>query len=368
MSSFEPKVIRFSRLLSSLLLGITLQFPPDLFGEELPASQVPQTDTLKPQPVPETPEPAPQEPQPVLLTPQTVPKTATSDSFDYWESSRDYLSGKITSFASYLDRFFGGDRHYQESNESVVQLDLTKLNGYGSDHKIDFAARANLRLPVTEGRLHLLVETDPEKNIITEPTPVTRPVAVPGQVTVPGSVALAVRYAKAKEDVWHFSTDWGIKFPIPPKPFVRTRGSYSIPMGKWRLKAAESVYWFNTLGAGETTQLDLERIISPPLLFRSSSIATWLNDTQNFDLRQDLSVYHTLTDRSALLYQASAIGISNPQYQMTDFVLLVLYRYRMHQQWLFFELSPQLHFPRDRQYQFNPALSMRLEVLFNDSR
>ncbi len=284
------------------------------------------------------------------------------------DAPRDYLSARITRFASYLDRFFGGDRHYQESNESVVQLDLTKLNGYGSDHKIDFAARANLRLPVTEGRLHLLLETDPEKNIIAEPTPVTRPVAVPGQVNVPGSVALAVRYAKAKEDVWHFSTDWGIKFPIPPKPFVRTRGSYSVPLGLWRLKAAESVYWFNTLGAGETTQLDLERIISPPLLFRSSSIATWLNDTQNFDLRQDLSLYHTVTDRSALLYQASVIGVSNPAYTVTDYIVLMLYRYRMHREWLFFEVSPQLHFPKDREYRPSPALSLRLELLFDDSR
>jgi hypothetical protein len=368
MSSYEPKFIRLSSLLSILMLGISLQFPLNLFGEELPASQVPQTDAQVPQPVPETPEPVPQEPQPVLLTPQTAPQTVTSDSFDSWEASRDYLSGKITSFASYLDRFFGGDRHYQESNATLVQLDLTKLNGYGSDHKLDLAVRASLRLPVTEGRLHLLVETDPEKNIITEPTPVTRPVAVPGQAAVPNSVALAVRYAKAEKDVWHFNTDWGIKFPIPPKPFVRTRVSYSTPIGGWRLKAAESVYWFNTLGAGETTQLDLEKIISPPLLFRSSSIVTWLNDKQNFDLRQDLSIYHTLTDRSALLYQASAFGFSNPQYQMTDFVVLMLYRYRMHQEWLFFELSPQLHFPRDRRYQYSPAFSLRLEVLFDDSR
>jgi hypothetical protein len=368
MSCFKSKFIRFTSLLSSLMLGITLQFPLDLFGEELPASQVPQTDTQQPQTAPEAPQTAPESPEPVLLTPQTAPQTATSDSFDSWESSRDYLSGKITSFASYLDRFFGGDRHYQESNESVVQLDLTKLNGYGSDHKIDFAARINLRLPVTEGRLHLLLETDPEKNIITEPTPVTRPIAVPGQAPVPNSVALAVRYAKEKKGVWHFNMDWGIKFPIPPKPFARARASYTIPMGEWRLKAAQSVYWFNTLGAGETTQLDLEHIISPPLMFRSSTVVTWLNDNQNFDLRQDLSLYHTVTDRSALLYQASAIGISNPQYQMTDFILLVLYRYRMHQEWLFFEISPQLHFPRDRQYHYSPAISLRLEALFNDTR
>jgi hypothetical protein len=361
MPSFEPKVIRFSRLLSSLLWSITFLFPLELLGEEL-------TPPLAPQPAAQEPLPVPQEPQPVLLTPQTAPQTAKSDKFDSMEASRDYLSGKITSFASYIDRFFGGDRHYQESNDSVLQMDLTRVAGYGSDYKFDLATRMNLRLPVTEGRLHLLLETDPEKNIITEPTPITSKIAVPGQVAVPGSVALAVRYAKAREDVWHFSTDWGIKFPIPPKPFVRSRGSYSVPLGNWRLKAAESVYWFNTLGAGETTQVDLERIISPPLLFRASSIATWLNDNQNFDLRQDLSLYHTFNDRTAVLYQASVIGVSNPAYAMTDFVVFMVYRYRMHKEWLFFELSPQLHYPKDREYKPSPALSMRLEILFNDSR
>jgi len=360
MSSIARKFIRFPRLLSGLLLGITLQFPPDLFGDELAASQVPQTGTLETQP-------APQKPQPVLLTPETAPKTATSDKFDSMEPSRDYLSGKVTSFASYIDRFFGGDRHFQESNDTVMQLDLSKLNGYGSDHKIDLAARVNLRLPVTEGRLHLLLETDPENNINATPTPGST--VIKNNVVVPRSVAVATRYATAKEDIWHFSTDVGIKFPIPPKPFVRSRGSYSIPLGsQWRLKAEESVYWFNTLGAGETSQLDFERIISPPLLFRASSIVTWLNDKQNFDMRQDFSIYHTVTDRSVLLYQATAIGISNPQYQMTDFVVLTLYRYRMHQEWLFFEISPQLHFPRDRQYHYSPALNIRLEMLFDDSR
>jgi len=59
---------------------------------------------------------------------------------------------------------------------------------------------------------------------------------------------------------------------------------------------------------GETTQLDLERVFSPQLLFRASSNATWLRNKHNFDLRQDLSVYHTLNDRTALLYQLSAIG------------------------------------------------------------
>ncbi len=354
MSISEQTSIWLCRLSSSLLLGITLLFPLKLLGAE---QSVPQTE----QAVPQTAQAVPQ-------TAQAVPQTQQSDRFDSMDAPRDYLSGKIVSFASSIDRFFGGDRHYQESNQSVFQLDLTRVAGFNGNRKFDLAARLNLRLPVTEGRLHLLIETDPEKNITSEPTPAQGQTVLRNQVVAPSSVALAARYETAAANVWHFSTDAGLKFPIPIKPFVRARGSFSAPMGEWRLKAAESVYWFNTIGVGETSQFDLERFISEPALFRATSTATWLNDKQNFDLRQDLSIYHTLNDRTALLYQASVIGVSNPQYQVTDYVVQMLYRYRMHREWLFFELSPQLHFPRVMNYQSSPALSMRLEALFDESR
>ncbi len=282
------------------------------------------------------------------------------------EHARDYLSAKITRFANRMDRFFGGDSHYQESNQSVVQISLAKVAGYGGDRKFDLAARVNLKLPSTEGKLRLLLETDPEKDISANPA--QGRAVLSNEVVVPGSAALAVRYATAEENVWHFSTDAGLKFPIPIKPFVRTRGRYSASLGKWQLKAAESVYWFNTLGVGATTQLDLDHIINDSLLFRSSSNGTWLNDNDNTDLRQDLSIYHTLNDRTALLYQVSAIGVTNPKFEMTDYVALLFCRYRLHQKWLFFEVSPQLHFPRERSFKTSAALSMRLEVLFDESR
>ena len=86
------------------------------------------------------------------------------------------------------------------------------------------------------------------------------------------------------------------------------------------------------------------------------------------DLRQDFSVYHTLDDRTALLYQASVIGVTNPQAQVMDYVVLMLYRRRIHKDWIFLELSPQLHFPRERNYRLSPTLSMRLEMLFEGGK
>jgi hypothetical protein len=284
------------------------------------------------------------------------------------EGSRNYLSGKITNFASLIDRFFGGDRHYQESNPSVVQLDLSRTDGYGGDRRFALAINTNLKLPVTEGRLRLLVETDPERNVLGGQKPVQGNTALNNKVVTPKSVALALRLVTAEEGVWHFSTDGGLKFPIPIEPFVRTRGSYSVPIDEWRLKIAESVYWFNYQGVGSATQLDMERIINPLFLFRASSNVTWSKNNQNYDLRQELSIYHTLDDRTALLYQASAFAATNPAFQISDYVLLVDYRYRMHQKWLYFDVTPQLHFPSLIDYKPAYAISVRLELLFDDSR
>ena len=290
------------------------------------------------------------------------------DPFSYVDEERDYLSSKFVNLTRSLDSFFADDRNYQESNNSLVQLDLVRVAGYGGDRKFVLSGRAKLDLPSTQKRFHLLLETNPDKNVTGEAVQnQTTPV---NKVVAPESYSAAVRYEKAKEQEkpWHLSSDLGVKFQgIHINPFARARGSYAVTVNDWRVKAAETVFWFNTIGAGETTQLDVERILSEPMLFRATSNATWLNDKQNFDLRQDFSVYQNLNERSALLYQASMIGVSNPQWQLNAYVALVQYRYRLHKQWVFLEVSPQVHFPKADNFKVNPALYFRLEMLLDKS-
>lgn len=349
---YEARQGRFCKLVARWSLGIVLFIPLHLLGVEQPAiaqSGVPEIQTIVDSP------------------PQSgIPQTQVIDSFDSMEASRDYLSGKVTSFASYIDRYFGGDRHYQESNSSVIQMNLSRASGYGGSRGLNLDARLNLRLPYTEGRMRLLVETDPVQN--TKYDPAKGPVVLPNQTSAPKGVAVAARITTVEESAWHFHTDAGLKFPLPIKPFVRSALGYAVPLGEWRMTAAESVYWFNGLGVGETTNLNFERILNVQLLFRSSSNVTWLRDTQNLDMRQDWSLFNTLDDRTALVYQLSTFGISNPGYQISDTVLLFDYRYRLHQKWLYLDFSPQLHFPKLNNYQASRSFNVRLEMLLDDTR
>ena len=285
------------------------------------------------------------------------------------DAPRDYLSRKFVGWATSLDRFFGDDRDYQESNKSVIRLALNRVLQKDGDDKLVLSGRAKLHLPKTEEKLHLLLETDPDKDLGQE-APKGSTTVLKNEVATPSSYGAAVRYESKEESHWHYSTDAGIKFRgirSNPNPFVRARGSYEDTMGLWKLKVAESLFWFNSIGEGETTQLDLEYFYSDPILIRATSNATWLVRKKNFDLRQDLSVYQNLNERTAVLYQASVIGVSEPTLQVTEYVLLALYRYRLHRDWVFLEISPQLHFPRDKNFESVPLLNLRLEMLFNES-
>ncbi len=334
--------IRPFKTAACLALGAALLVPLIAFGDELVG------------------------PPPQFVGPP-APPTTTDEALEMLDTSRAYVSGKLVGFVSDIDSFFGDSRHYQEANDSVFQLDTTRVIGYGSEHIPTLALRANVHLPVAEKKLHLIIETNPDKNQVvdpkqTQPQPLNEP-------TTPQSFGAALRFMKEEAERLNFSADAGLKFHgLGATPFVRSRISLAAPVDEWRVKLAETAFWFNTLGVGETTQLDFERPFNDPLLFRATSIATWLHDTQNFDLRQDFTVFHKLDERAAIQYQASVIGVSNPVTRVTDYALMVLYRYRLHQQWIYFEVSPQLHFPQERNYRLSPLLSLRLEMLFDESK
>ena len=304
-------------------------------------------------------------PVPAACEEQSMQQMLQSEIIEPVDISRDYLSEKFVGLAGYVDHFFGDDRNYQESNRSVLQLDLTRAIGRGAERRFILSGKAKLHLPNVEKHLHLVIETNPEQSFTGEQP---QPQAVPGpQSTTPESFAAAARFENAVEQRAYYSADAGIQFQgADTSPFIRGRGRYTLSVDDWLFKPVETLFWYKSTGTGTNTQLDMERRLSESMMFRASTNATWLMKTGSFDLRQDLSVYHTLDERTALRYQASAIGVSQPKLQVTEYILLLLYRYRLHHEWVYAELSPQLHFSQSFNYRITPMLVLRLEVLFDD--
>ncbi len=354
-----------------MVLGIALFFPLASLAEEPPV-KLPPAETL-----------------PVVILPTEAPIAEVPQQSSFTDPILDvpheYVSEKFANLASNVDAFFGSDRNYQESNKSVLQFDLTRVVENAGNNKIVPAFRAKLHLPALQQRLHswqqslhLLLETNPDKNLPgTSAGATTRQNSAPifKEVATPDSYGAALRLENADDSPWRLSADAGLKLVgandvlklnhTSLDPFVRARGRFTKPIGAVQLTLAESVFWYNTIGAGENTQFDVDYSFSEPLLFRATSGATWLHDKQNFDLRQDFSFFHTLDERHSLLYQVGVSGASQPQTDVSEYIALLLYRQRLHRDWIFFELSPQLHYLKVNNYQPNAQLIVRLEILFS---
>lgn len=344
-----------SECLRHSALGFALLLPASAFAEALPSESA--SVTAVPPPI------------------ETQQQSGFMDPII--DLPREYVSGKFVNFISSVDRFFGSNINFQESNKSVIQLDEMVTADHNGVSNVVTSFRAKIHLPNVQmhlkqlqNQIHLLLESNPDR---VQSQSVAGSTAGPQtqapifrEVSTPNSYGVSLRFENDDASLWRLSADGGLKLDnISLRPFVRSRASFAVQAGQTQLKLAESLFWYDTIGAGENTQFDADYRVSESLLFRATSGATWLHDTQNFDLRQDFSYFQTLNENASRLYQASVIGVSQPQTQVSEYVILMLHRQRIHRDWIFLELSPQLHYPRLNNYQLDAQFIVRMEVLFS---
>lgn len=276
--------------------------------------------------------------------------------FDPLNGTRDTLSGGVTLFANWLDNFFGDDRIYEESQNSHLKLNLLHILEEGHQPRYEAQLQGKLTLPNTQQRLKILFESDPEENGDSDNTVVQ---AVESQ-----EQSLGLRYIQHTSDWLRAHTDVGVRFRSGFDTFARFRLRGLFNLGKWQLRAAETLFWRDSIGPGETTRLDFERRFAKNYLFRATSKATWLDETRQFDMGQDFFLIHTLDKHSGIIYRTGLTAVSEPKTHTTGYILSLRYRQQIHRDWLFFEISPKVLYPEEEDFHTRHSLTFKLEVIF----
>ncbi len=294
---------------------------------------------------------------------------------NFIDLDRNYLSDKFLDLASEIDSFFGNERNFTETNKSVLQLDVAQQMGRNGSPVIALSYKAKFILPNAQKRFHLLLESNPDQNLPgTTLAQQQKPkeVSLFKEFSTPDSYGAALRFENKDNSHWRFSADAGIKadggtgiVDISIHQFARSSVSFTTPLNLVQLKLTESFFTFNTTGPGENTLIELDHHLSDIMLMRSTSGATFLYDKEYFDLHQDISFFHTLNKDVSILYQFSANGVSRPSAEVSEYVALLLYRQRLHQEWIFLELNPQVHYPKNTNFLLDAQFIIRLEFMLS---
>lgn len=302
--------------------------------------------------------------QPIAESVDFEEPSAFAKTTDWLIEERNEWSEIIGNTGARLDGFFAGRAAEIRTNGSFLRLGFETKYEKRGEITLDPVLRFKLDLPTLEERLKLVVESDSLEQKSLGEANRDRSLSSEERASTDTTGALQL-LSDPKKRKWRASTSIGVRFRNPPDPFWRARLRRSWELeNDWTFRVLQSVYYFHEDGWGETTRLIFENQFGN-YFFRSRSEARWVHEDRTMEYAQVLSMQRELDAKRAINYQLGILGENQPTLWTTDYYVNAIYRRLLYKEWLFYEMIPELLFPRDDDFKPNPSLTFRLEVVFS---
>jgi hypothetical protein len=267
-----------------------------------------------------------------------------------------------------LDSFFGNTK---TENLRVTEYQFRLRNSFrgDSDLKVSYgpAVRANILLPRISERLRLTIAGDNEP---TPPTPtLPEDPGNPGFDRTAGNAKLVnteLRYKLIKTPSTDMFLGAGIRLVLPPQGFVRSRFEYTYHLSDISLvRFGETFFVKNPEGPGSTTLFDFERMFDEKTLLRSATVATAAYGIRGVEWGTELSMIREISSKSAITVTGGVYGNTSLDDTINNYRLLARFRQNFMRTWLFYEVEPELYWPKagDGDFPTKFALNFRVEIV-----
>lgn len=268
-----------------------------------------------------------------------------------------------------LDNFFG---NVKAENRQKAEYQLRWRNSLRVDQsghvRFGGTLRANVRLSKLNERLRIVLsgENEPEPPSSSLPEDPGNPGHDRSSPTA-RMVNTELRYNLVQTPSLDIFLGAGVRFVIPPEPFVRSRFMYIYKISDAALiRCGETLFVKKFDVIGETSELGLERLLNRHTLARWANTATVSSEIKGVEWGTELSLIRELSPRSGITLTGGVYGNTRIEDWVDSYRILARYRRNFLRSWLFYELEPEISWPRrnDGSFQDNLAVTFRLEVLF----
>jgi len=272
----------------------------------------------------------------------------------------------------WFDGFFGDRTRYDATvRQSYGRIGLGAYTDQRDGLDVDYRFRAQLALPAAQdrlkdwqGRFKLGRGTDRE---LIEDRAFDEGDTLPGRFeeVEDSNWLLGVGFRRGQKLNRGFDLDAGIRFRLPPDPFVKGRFFRNWDFNEDTLvRFRQTVFWTNRRGFGTTSQVDIDKLLTTNLLARWSNSGTVAEDRDGLDWSTAFTFFQGLSNRRAFTYRAFLRGetgrVSGPQ----NFGVDIGYRRRVLREWLFVEVRTSASFPRFSQTE-ERKLNLGLGLFFD---
>lgn len=272
------------------------------------------------------------------------------------------MSENLIFAANYIDNFFSNERMDEEGSKSKIVLSYLSGHDRFLGSSTEYVIRARLHLPKTEGRLRLVLDSTDESD--TEATDLNVSNLEQNEtVNRFNELKAALQYVLLSSKLWQVSMNSGMRFSVPPNPFVKFRVRRLFFVDKLKIRFVESLFWYKLTGWGEYTSIDVERNVWDKFFFRSSSRVTAINDTDELSFRQSFSLFQDIGQKKLLTYTIGANADLISPTTMSTYYINTRYRHNFYKNWAFYEVVPSLFFDRVNGFTISPGILFRLDLV-----
>lgn len=274
----------------------------------------------------------------------------------WFDRAQNFFSVRACTPAIWFDRFFGDPRDGDVADALVRVIPSLQY----SDHdftEVGVRFRAQVNLPHFEQRLSLVLNEETDDPAGALPGEVARP-EVANNAGRESSGAL--RYLASRRANSRVDFDVGLRSQL--QFFARARYVHRWPIDPWlQLRYTQSLWFRGGDGFGETSLLEVERMLAEDMLLRVSTQLTLSELANGFELREGLHLLRQIDRNRAIDWGISTRINSDPVWRANQYSTSLRYRQRVFRPWLFVEVEPFLDFERVDGFNTNPGIAFRVE-------
>lgn len=273
------------------------------------------------------------------------------------------ISRRIQGTATWMDSFFGDKRYESELNKSYVRFRYNVLleDGTGMVRKADYQVR--MILPQLREKTKLVLSGSPKEE--SEFSALRSSYEYEQITTTEERNVTAALYQTVRETARDsFIIRAGLQMHSG-RPAIVLGPRYRIlfPLDSWNLRLIEEILWKSDVGLASRASVDLERPLPNGLFFRATNEWSWTQHVDGFLYAFSFHLGQPINHKRGLNYEWINIFHTQPVNELTEIVLRVRYRQQFWRDWLFFEISPQYRFPRDRSFNATPGIWFTIDMV-----
>jgi hypothetical protein len=283
---------------------------------------------------------------------------------DFLELLHGELSRELLSTAVWLDSFFGDERYVLEQNRSYVRFRYEVFQEERANILLRPAVDLRFALPQLEQKAHITFSAEPEATPADTGTPV---IATSEQIatTTQRNLTTALQYFFKSTPAESFLIRTGVQISQGTLVlFGSPRYRFLVPLAPWDLRFTEEATYRTDTGWQSNTNIDLERKLPHDFFFRTSLAGLWLAGSKGYFYNLSFSLREVFDATNALDYEWINSYQTRPVYELTEIAFRVRYRHSFWREWLFYEVAPQIRFPRSGNFDLLPGILFRIETYF----